>query len=144
MFQRKSLRCLSSLKAFWQCYGIIEKFTFCYGRYYLCERFRGCIRRHIARKDYCCVCVFHKHYSHRELDFVKHDGLKLQKFYFNILKDLAEIVCVNPTVVFWENEYFYCKYTQKFRTRHTSMRKNLEYYFLSQMEVLIFLNVVLA
>ena len=99
------------------------------------ERFQGCIRRHLARKDYCCVCAFHKHYSHRELDFIKHDGLKLQKFYFNILKDLAEIMCVDPTVVFWETEYFYYKYTQKLRTRRTSLRKNLECYFSSQVEV---------
>lgn len=51
------------------------------------------------KKDYCCVYIVHKHYSIRMLDFIKHDSRKLLRFYYCILKDLAEIINVDPTVI---------------------------------------------
>ena len=38
---------------------------------------------------------------------IKDDSFKLEKFYLNILKDLAEILSVAQTACFWNNEVYY-------------------------------------
>ena len=59
-----------------------------------------------ARNDFCSVCRTQAHYILKKLNKIKHDSFELERFYLNILRDSAEILSVDPTACFWENEFF--------------------------------------
>ena len=66
-----------------------------------------CKKKLSARTDYCCVCRTNEHYSLDELDNIKHHhSFKLQKFFLSILRDVAEILSLDPTVAFWKSNYY--------------------------------------
>ena len=60
----------------------------------------------VAGNKFCSVCRTHAHYTLEKLNKIKHDSFELERFYLNILRDLAEILSVDPTTFFWENEFF--------------------------------------
>lgn len=75
----------------------------------MCDRYQDCERGPFpfAGKDHCWVCRTHAHYSLEKLNNIKHDSFRLEKFYLNILRDLAEILSIDPTACFWDNEVYY-------------------------------------
>lgn len=107
MFHVKSLVYLASREVYYHCYGIIENCSFYSHDYFLCHRYQGCIRGASAKKDYCCVCRTYEHYSLQELNDIKHNSFKLEKYYLNILRDLADILSIDPTPSFWKIQYCY-------------------------------------
>ena len=68
----------------------------------MCDKYERCPREPhpVARKDYCPICTTQAHYSIEELDNIKHNSFELEKFYLNILRDLAEILSVDSVFVF--------------------------------------------
>ena len=111
-------------EVFYHCYKIVEHFTYSSYMFCLCDRYQGCIRKPFAgeegEKDYCCLCRARNHYLLGKLGKIKRDSFKLEKYYPNILRDLAEILRVEPTVCFWEDEFCY-----QFRNWRTCLRSNL-------------------
>ena len=124
MYRMKSLVYLASREALYHCSGIIESFTQYSHFYRLCDRYQGCVREPSARKDHCCVCRFRKEYYSEDLHNVKRNSFKLEMYYLNILRDLSEILSVDPTVCFWEHEYSY-----QFRSWRTCLRGGRNYLF---------------
>ena len=102
----KSLTYSASLEVSYQCYKILEHFTSSSLWYCLCDKYQGCLRGPypVAGKDCCCVCT-------------THNSFELEKFYLNILRDLAEILSVDPDIYFWKGKVFYkhknCKKGQR-------------------------------
>ena len=77
----KSLVYLASRKVFHHCFGIIDNFAY-YSQYYcLYSMYQGCARGLLARKDYCCVCRISEHYSLEQLNEIKHNSFKRERFY---------------------------------------------------------------
>ena len=132
MYRTKSLVYWACREAYYHGYGFIKNFTFCFHYHYLCDRYLGCDRGPSTRKDFCCVCRTKKYCSLEELNDIKHNSLKLQKFCLNIVRDLIEILSIKLTASFWKFQYFYCQFTHKFRTRYTCLRSNLDYLFSSK------------
>ena len=104
MYHMKSMVYLASWEVFFHCYGIIWNFNECAYLYCLCDVYKGCLRELSARRDYCCICRFRKEYRLEDLHNVQSNSFKLEKYCLNILKDLVEILSVNPSVCFWEYE----------------------------------------
>ena len=110
MFYMKTLLYLASREVYYQCYKIIKHFIHSSYWYWLCDRYQGCWRGPypVAGNDYCCICITHAHYTLEKLNNVKYDFFfRLKRFYLNILRDLAEILSVDQTACFWENNFFY-------------------------------------
>lgn len=105
----KTLTCLASREVYYLCYKTPEHFIYSFYYYCLCDRYQGSERGPFpfGGKDYCCVCRTHALYSLEKLNNIKHDCFKLEKFYLNILKDFAEILSIDPTSCFWNNEVYY-------------------------------------
>ena len=118
---------IASRDAFYHCYKVAEHFTYSSYWFCLCDRYQGCIREPFAgdeEEDYCCVCRARNHYSLKKLDKIKRDSFKLEKYYLNILRDLAEILRVDPTACFWEDEFYY-----QFRNWRACLRSILDFLF---------------
>ena len=133
MFKVKSLAYLASREAYYHCYGIIDNFSvYCYD-HCLCYRYQGCVKKLSARTDYCCVCTTNEYYSLDELDNIKHDRFKLQKFFLSILRVVAEILSLDPTVSFWKSDYYnWICFTLSLNDGVECVdlfRLNLDYYF---------------
>ena len=109
MFYMKTLSYMASREVYYQCYKIIEDFIHSFYWCCLCDRYQGCRRGPypVARNDYCYICITYSHYILGKLNNVKYNSFQLERFYLNILRDLAEILRVDPTACFWENELFY-------------------------------------
>ena len=123
----KSLTYLASREVYYHWYKIIKNFTFTSPYYCLCHKCQGYVRELCGRKDYYCVCRTCKQYSIDELNDFKHNSFKLGKCYLNILRDLAEILSIDPAAWFWETENYYW-----FRYKYTCLRSNLDYLFSSK------------
>ena len=104
----KSLIYFASLEVYYQRYKILEHFTSSSFWYCLCDEYQDCLRGlyPVAGKDYYCVCKTHTHYTIQELDNIKHNSFELEKFYLSILRDLAEILSVDPDTYFWHSKDF--------------------------------------
>ena len=105
----KTLSYLASLEVYYQCYKIIEHNIHSSYGYCLCDRYQGCWRGPylVAGNDYRCICITHSHYTLEKLNNVKYNSFQLERFYSNILRDLAELLSVDPTACFWGNKLFY-------------------------------------
>ena len=106
MFKVKRLAYLASREAYNHCYGIINNFSIYYYDHCLCYRYQDCARKTFCKTDYCCVCRTNEHYSLDELDNIKRSSFKLQKFFLSILRDVAEILSLDPTVSFLKSDYY--------------------------------------
>ena len=102
----KSLVYLASQEVFYHCFGIIDNFAYYSQDYCLCSMYQGCAPGLLARKDYCCVCRISEHYSAERLNEIKHNSFKLERFYLSILRDVAEMLSIEPTIFFWKNDYY--------------------------------------
>ena len=133
MFKVKSLAYLASREAYYHCYGIIDNFSVYSYDHCLCYRYQGCVKKLSARTDYCCVCTTNEYYSLDELDNIKHDRFKLQKFFLSILRVVAEILSLDPTVSFWKSDYYnWICFTLSLNDGVECVdlfRLNLDYYF---------------
>ena len=106
MFYGKSLVYLAFREVHYHCYGISDNFNFYSDDYCLCDRYQGCVKKLSASKDYFCVCRINENYSLEELNDVKHNSFKLERFYLNILRDLTEVLSFELPFQFWKNEYY--------------------------------------
>ena len=91
------------------------------------HKYQGCVRKPCGRKDCYCVCRTCKQYSIDELNVIKHNSYKLEKYYLNILRYLAEMISIDPAACFWETENYYW-----FRYKYQCLRSNLDYLFSSK------------
>ena len=111
----KSLLFLASREVYYACYRIIEHCVYSAFWYCLCDEYQGCLREDCMLRygsatsgaDYCCVCRTFRHYKLEELEKIKHGSFRLERFYLNLLRDLVEILEVDPTACFWEDEIYY-------------------------------------
>ena len=105
----KTLTYLASQEVYYNGYKILEHFIYSTFYYCLCNRHQGCQCGSFpfGGKDYCCVCRTHYHYSLEQLEDIKHNSFKLEKFYLNILRDLEKNSSVDPTTSFWNDEVFH-------------------------------------
>ena len=101
---KKSLVYLASREVLFHCYRIIQNFNECAHLYFLCDGYQDCLQNLSARRDYCCICRFRKEYRLKNLQNIKSNSFELEKYCLNILKDLVEILSVNPTVCFSKYE----------------------------------------
>ena len=111
----KSLSFLASQEVYYSCYQIIEHFTHSAYWYCLCDEYQDCLREESVLScglptlgaDYCCICRTLKHYKLGGLNKIKRNSFCQEKFCLHLLRDLAEILSVDPNACFWENEFFY-------------------------------------
>ena len=119
---------IASREVFYHCCRITEHFTYSSYWFCLCDKYQGCVREPFAgdegKEDYCCVCRACNHYSLKKLDKIKRDSFKLEKYYLNILRNVAEILRVDPTACFWEDEFYY-----QFRNGRACLRSILDFLF---------------
>ena len=55
---------------------------------------------------------------------------RLQRFYLYLLRDLVEILEVDPTACFWEDEIYYKYRDYRKRTKNQScLRDHVDFYF---------------
>ena len=109
MIYMKTLSFLASREVYYHCYRIIEYFIHSSFWYCLCDQYQGCMTgpEPVAGNDFCSVCRTHAHYTVEKLNKIKHDSFELEKFYLNILRDLAEILSVNRTACFLGKRIYY-------------------------------------
>ena len=137
MIYIKTLTYLASLKVYYHCYKIIEHFIS--RTYYYCfyNTYQGCFWGPFpfGEEDYCCVCKTRNHYSLEELNSIKHNNFKFEKYYLNILRDLTEIEKIDPTICFWEDK-FYCKFRNKQEGTEgqTCLRNVIDYLFNTEID----------
>ena len=80
--------------------------------------------------DYCCVCRTFRNYKLQELEKIKHDSFRLERFYLNLSRDLVEILEVDPTACFWEDKIYYKYKDYRDRTESQScLRDHIDFYF---------------
>ena len=80
--------------------------------------------------DYCCVCRTSRHYNLEGLEKIKHDSFRLERFYLILLRDLAEILDVDSTAYFWEDEIYYKYRDYREGTESQScLRDHIDFYF---------------
>ena len=106
MIYFKTLRYLGPFEVCYHCYRNIEHFIHSSYFYGLCDRYQGYFPGQQG-KDYCIVSRIFNHYTLEKLGNVKFDSFQLEKLYLEPLRDLNEILEVDPTVCFWNNEFFY-------------------------------------
>ena len=132
----KSLVYLASREVFYHCFGIIDSFAYYSQDYCLCFLYQGCARGLLARKDYCCICRISEHYSLERLNEIKHNSFKLERFQLRILRDVAEMLSIEPTVFFWKNDYYNWVCFASFEGGKgeyiDSFKENLDYLFRSK------------
>ena len=95
----KSLLFLASRKVYYGCYLIIEHFVYSAFWYCLCDEYQGCLREDYALNyrsatlgvDYCSICRTFRHYKLKELEKIKHDSFRLERFYLNLLRDSCRL-----------------------------------------------------
>lgn len=102
----KTLTYLISLEVCYHCCRIIEHFIHRSYFYCLCNRYRGCVQG-LQGEDYCIVCRTCNHYTLEKLEKVKCNSFQLEKFYQELLRDLSEVLEIDSTVCFWNDEFFY-------------------------------------
>ena len=115
MNDAKFLSFLASQEVYYSCYRIIEHFVHSAFWYCLCDRYQGCLREESVLSygsptlgaDYCCICRTLNHYKLKGLNEIKRNSFWLGKFYLHLLRELAEILSVNPEACFWEDEFCY-------------------------------------
>ena len=107
MIYMKTLSFLASREVYYHCYRIIKHFIHSSFWYCLCDRYQGCTRgpETVTGNDFCSACRTHAHCTLKKLNKIRHESFELEKFYVNTLRDLAEILSVDPTACFWENEF---------------------------------------
>ena len=121
---------LASLEVCYQCYKIIEHLTSCSFLNCFCDRYDGCLRSEYASKDYCIVCRTYASYDLEKLKDIKCNSFKLEKFYLNMLRDLAEIKIIDSATVFWNDEALYkYKNWSEGTERQTCLRNVIAYFF---------------
>ena len=54
----------------------------------------------VAGNDFCSVCRTHAQYTLEKLNKIKYDSFELERFDLNILRNLAEILSIEPTASF--------------------------------------------
>ena len=129
----KTLACFASREVYFLCYKIIKHFINSSYYYCLCDRYQGCERGPFPfnEKGYCCVCRTGKHYSLDKLNDIKYDSFELEKFYLNILRDLEEILSVDPTACSWNNELYYRSKNWQERKEGQTCLRNVIYILLN-------------
>ena len=100
MVHVKTLKFLASREVFYYCYKIDENFAFLSYKYCMCHKYQGCVRGPVAERSYCRACRICCHYSVGELHYIKSNSFMLEKFYQNLLKDLLEILSIDPYLCF--------------------------------------------
>ena len=111
----KSLSFLASQEVYYSCYRIIEHFVHSAFWYCLCDRYQGCLREESVLSygsatlgaDYCYISRTLNHYMLKGLNEIKRNSFCLEKFYLHLLRDLAEILSVDPEACFWDDEFCY-------------------------------------
>ena len=124
------MKSLASREVFYACYRIIEHFVYSAFWYCFYDEYEGCLREDCVLSyrsttlgaNYCCVCRTFRHYKFEELEKIKHNSFRLERFYLNLLRDLVEILEVDPTACFWEDKIYY-KYREK-RVRFANREKD--------------------
>ena len=104
----KTLSFVASREMYYHCYRITEHFIHSCFSHCMCDRYQGCSKgpEPVAENEYCCVCRTRVHYILGQLKIVKDNSFVVKRFYPNILRDLAEILSVDLTTWFWENDFF--------------------------------------
>ena len=108
----ESLSILASREVYYSCCWIIEHFA--YTAYWFClsDEYQGCLREErmlsygsaTLGADYCCICRTSGYYKLEGLNQIKHNSFHLERFYLNLLRDITEILDVDPTACFWDDE----------------------------------------
>ena len=103
MFYMKTLTCLASREVYYLCFksrnNLFTAFTTT-----VCVTDTKVLKEDLFLLVGKTIVVFVEP-THTIL--IKHDSFKLEEFYLNILKDLAEILSVAQTACFWNNEVYY-------------------------------------
>ena len=100
MFHPESLAYLASRQAFYHYFGIIDNFQFHARDYCLYSWYSGCVRGPSVKKDCYAVCRISEHYSPERLNEIKHNSFKLERLYLSIIRDVVEVLSVDPSVYF--------------------------------------------
>ena len=97
-----SLSYLAALKVYFLCFNIVRHFTQISYFYCLCDRCQGCKTGFFPNnfRGYFCVCRTKNHYTLERLEKTKRDLFQLEKRYWELLKDLNDIVTVDSTGFF--------------------------------------------
>ena len=121
---------LASLEVCYQCYKIIGHLISCSFLNCFCDRYDGCLRSEYASKDYCIVCRTYASYDLEKLKDIKRNSFKLEKFYLNMLRDLAEIKIIDSATVFWNDKALYkYKNWSEGTESQTCLRNVIAYFF---------------
>ena len=81
--------------------------------YYYCvyDLYQGCQTRGsflVGVRNYCCICRVSNHYSIHDLNIINKDFLKLSKYHYDILGNIAKVKKMSDNDNdFWDDEVEY-------------------------------------